>query len=72
MAFASTALTPGILDTIILIAVDEPSHTQPGVLNSTTLSAANAVWLTRSDESSAANSSRNNPLFFIRTSPLDL
>jgi hypothetical protein len=43
MAFASTAVTPGSLETIILIAVDEPSHTQPGVLNSTILSAADAV-----------------------------
>jgi hypothetical protein len=43
MAFASTAVTPGSLETIILIAVDEPNHTHPGVLNSTILSAADAV-----------------------------
>jgi hypothetical protein len=65
MGLASTDLTPGICETIILIAVDVPSHIQPGVLNSTILSAANAVWLLTNDASSAASTSSRNKLFFF-------
>jgi hypothetical protein len=65
MGFGSTEMTPGILETIILIAWDVPSHTQPGILNSTTLTAAHAAWLLASDASRPASASTRNKRFFF-------
>jgi hypothetical protein len=69
IGLASTALTPGIFPTISLIVVDEPLHTQPGVLISTVLSAAHAAWLPANHASSAAITKSRNKLFlFMRAS----